>query len=231
MIAITSCKKAPNSDANSTVKAMSDTIVWPPANFGNTFDKVQNASNVKYDWSFESKGMHGMNKYGELDNPYDENDVNKLYGSNNQKSNSDAVFKIKGEFYSNLGSLKVKATFNKWKKIMSNDGMTVYGWGPILTSGEVIVDKKGLRDISKNSVFDNSYSLSAVNDNYVMIKIDSLKNEQLLLLHSFNANGKGVFAPLPNTINTNVSYQEGEVKAHVDGWYYKDNKIVLQNSK
>jgi hypothetical protein len=200
-------------------------VVWPPDTLNNIFKNIPADLVVKYDWSFNQSGMHGMDAHGRFDNPFSEKEIKE------KGFPPDAAFKIAGEFNSTLGTVKAKAKVKGWKKFMDTDGETMFCWGPIIESGEIIVDKNKLAETTTKVEFQNSYSIESVGSRYVLIKIDETKRDQLILIQSFNENGISLFSPTPNTVTTSARLLSNNMDVHTDGWYNKGKLILNVKSK
>jgi len=170
---------------------------WPPNDSickvlaNNTIDSLI------YDFEVQSQGMHGVNKYGVLDNPKDENDVKKMYESFGTVADSNKIkescFKIKGHFNSQIGKLKVTSSFHNWTKLNDTLGVNIDRWGVVLDSGQIIINKQELSAITHAFQFNNSFTIEEINPKYCLLNINQDSKNQILLIYGFNEEGSGFF--------------------------------------
>jgi hypothetical protein len=196
---------------------------WPPADsIGAVLINSLNDSLI-YDYNFQTMGMHGVNKYGDLDNPMDQNAVKKMYDKFGIQADSDKIiadcFKIKGYFTSQLGKAIVTARFNAWTNLNDTTGEFVNRWGVILDSGQVIINSQELNTLTPDYKFENSYIINELSQKYCVVDIRRDYNNQVLLIYGFNDSGNHFFKPLINSIGTIAKINKCSFEAKSSGWY------------
>jgi hypothetical protein len=202
---------------------------WPP---NDSICKVlPNATvdSLTYDFDVQSQGMHGVNKYGVLDNPKDENDVKKMYESFGTVADSNKIkescFKIKGHFNSQIGKLKVISSFHNWTKLNDTLGVYIDRWGVVLDSGQIIINKQELSAITHDFQFNNNFNIEEINTKYCLININKENKNQILLIYEFNEEGSGFFKPVINSIGTIAKTNLCSFAVKSNGWYSNGKNV------
>ena len=94
-------------------------------------------------------------------------------------------FEVKeGKLVSKLGDIEKRATFGSWAYVYSGpDKKKVVGWGPCLTSGEVLVPHIFVAGPPRDELVENSFLAEDFGTAYTLIKLDSSQKHRLCVLY------------------------------------------------
>lgn len=205
---------------------------WPPNDSIGVILTNVITGELNYEFNSQTQGMHGVNSHGILDNPKDENDIKIFFEKFGSVVDSNELkekcFKIKGQFYSQLGNLRVTSRFNRWSKLKDTLGANTARWGVVLDSGQIIISKTELISVSPNFQFKNNFSIKEVNPKFCLINITENSIDNVILIYGFNSVGNGFFKPIVNTIGTIVKADQCSFEAKSNGWYSNGKNITIK---
>lgn len=208
-------------------------VEWPPQN--EVRESLLNRTDVssaalQHSYEFESSGMVGMNAYGGLGTPKDESDVKRIYESWGDSPNNSKVklepFRLQLQLTSTLGTTQVTAKATSWTKLFDKTGTNVTGWGAILSTGRVIVDRSALLEVDPTIHFTNSFAFADSNDKYCLLALGGSDTGKLLLLHSPDKGGKGSFRLVLGSVGSKASHGSSVAECNSDGWYFHGKKLL-----
>lgn len=87
-----------------------------------------------------------------------------------------------GTLFSKVGPIQKEATFHAWAYVYSDgEKKEVVGWGPCLTSGEIIVSNIFTQDVPSNFMVENSFDAEDFGPRYTLITLDPSKGHRLCI--------------------------------------------------
>lgn len=202
-------------------------LVWPPADtIGKVLSKIPNGE-LKHEHEFSCKGYSGVNKYMQLDNPYDKEDVIKAFeGKADSIKIAENIFRIKGHYYSKIGNLFLSVRFQNWTKIFDSTGKQDIGWGVIADSGQILVEKTKLLKVGSFK-YENQFTISEMDSNYILITLQEGSGNKLLLVNRFDEKSNRYFEPVINSFGTLVTTSCCGFISKKDGWYSGNDKLPI----
>lgn len=157
-----------------------------------------------------------------------------------------------GTLVSKVGPIQKEATFHAWAYVYS-DGKEkeVVGWGPCLTSGEIIVSNSVMQDVPSHFMVENSFDAEDFGPRYTLITLDPSKGHRLCIWLKVPDTGMRVSGGLTkfcsgelggkvadsmgstddllfNTagyIGTTVTFGDNKFLRQKDGWYLGTKKV------
>lgn len=130
-----------------------------------------------------------------------------------------------GEFISKLDRFIKTATFSTWTYIYKDPiKKEISGWGPCLTSGEVLLPNIFLLEGPKDQFIENSFEVVDFGRDFSLVKLDPLKGHRLCVQLTSGLK----FIVTAAYQGTKVSVNGKLLERKLDGWYKGDQLVSKQ---
>jgi len=186
-------------------------VTWPPRSHKNDQEASQIPADAKVGYNIPRSDPMTQQGTGGID----------TYGNFVPREG----FEITGgSLISTVGPVKRTAKFGSWAWVYKDAAKAKkHGWGPCLTSGEIIVAKSDLLSPAMQGLGDNRFEVEDLGDRYFIIRLDPAKGHRLCILRTPSGN---VFTA--GFQGTRVDCQGQVVQRRADGWYVGDEKLGTQ---
>jgi hypothetical protein len=127
-----------------------------------------------------------------------------------------------GALVSKLGSIEKKAKWGDWDFVYEDASHTKKaGWGPSLTSGEILLPRKWFLDPPTDRFVQNSFEIESFGDDYVLIHLDPTKGHRLCFMKIGSSNKQQTAAFIGSKAEVNGKVFERKA----DGWYSGNTRL------
>jgi len=159
-----------------------------------------------------------------------------------------------GKLVSKVGPIEKEASFKAWGYVYSHGkNKEVIGWGPCLTSGELIVSNIFIKSVPSDRMVENSFNAEDFGPNYTLIKLEPSKGHRLCIWIKEQDSGMRISPSKAVTkfgsgeiggkctesidstddllfitagyIGTTATFGDKKFVRQQDGWYYGTKKV------